>query len=243
MPDAVPATAPLPPAVPARIWFTLGAVPVTTGRLILGVVGTVVLVGMSVGWSRIDLPALHARAEQLPGPGVIGIIATIPLLGVPVALLHVVAGVRFGIVNGLIVVGATTLFHHIVGYSLVKLEPRVFAEKLRAWRARFPRGAHRAMTVFSCLLPGMPYAVQLYLLPVLGVPLRILLTVSVPLHTGRAIISIVGGDLLDELTPGKVAWFGVYYLVLTAVCALAFRRIRRELRTPRSVLPPSPPAG
>ena len=219
--------------MPPRVWFSLGTVDFTTTRLLIIAVLGGILLGMTIGWHRIDVAALHARAETLPGWAVIGTMGTVPLLGVPVAILHVIAGVRFGIGPGLAIVGVTTLFHHVMGYSLVRLAPRFAAQRLQGWRARFPRGAHRAMTIFSCLMPGMPYAVQLYLLPVLGVPLKILLTVSVPLHTMRAIISIVGGDLSDDLTAGKIAFFALYYVVLTALCALAFRRIRKELRAPR----------
>ena len=230
MPDAMLAPSRVTPAEPPRVWFTLGQLEITTSRLIWILVVAGTLIALALGWHQIDVEAAHTYAEQLPWWAVVGTMTAVPLLGVPVAILHVVAGMRFGIPMGLLVVAVTTLIHHLVGYSLVRLSPKAFARRLQGWRARFPRGAHRAMTVFSCLVPGMPYAVQLYLLPVLGVPLRILLTVSVPLHTLRAVISIVGGDLSDQLTPGRIALFILYYAVLTVLCMLALRRIRSALR-------------
>ncbi|HEX2101715.1 MAG TPA: hypothetical protein VHF69_13665 [Candidatus Synoicihabitans sp.] len=231
MPEAVSATSPGPAPTPARVWARVGPLELTTGRLIGALVVLVALVALALFWQRIDVDALHARAQALPAWGVIAVICGAPLVGVPVAMLHVVAGVRFGPWVGLLVVLGATVLQHVMGYALVKLAPSVFARRLASWRQRFPRGAHRPMTVFSCLLPGMPYAVQLYLLPVLGVPLSVLLTVSVPLHVLRSIISILGGDWSKDLTPAKVMILVAYYLVLTGICALLFRRIRRELRS------------
>jgi hypothetical protein len=79
----------------------------------------------------------------------------------------------------------------------------------------------------SC--PGMPYTVQLYLLPVMGAPLRVLCLVSVPLHTMRATVTILLGHLSDDLTAGRIVAIGAYYLVIVAACTLALRRLRRSL--------------
>lgn len=237
MPEAVPASPPVPPST-RRVWFALGPVMVTTGRLVGAAVVLAVIAALAIGWRRIDLEAVHIRAQELPGWAVFAVICLLPLAGVPAAILHVVSGVRFGMPAGFAVVVLATVFHHIMGYSLVRLAPRVFARRLAAWREHFPRGAHRPMTVFSCLLPGMPYSVQLYLLPLLGVPLQVLLTVSVPLHALRALVSILGGAWSAELTPPKLAALAIYYLVLTAVCTLMIRRIRAELRRKRGTQRP-----
>jgi hypothetical protein len=75
----------------------------------------------------------------------------------------------------------------------------------------------------------MPYTVQLYLLPIMGAPLRVLCLVSVPLHTTRASVTILLGTLSDELTPGRVAALVAYYLVVFAICGIILSRLRRAL--------------
>jgi uncharacterized membrane protein YdjX (TVP38/TMEM64 family) len=233
MPDAASASAPVTAPPPPRTWFTVGPFAITTGRLLLLVLGPALLIGLALGWNQMDTDRIHARAQDLPGWGVFGAIVAAPLLGIPVAMLHVIAGVRFGMSLGLLIVAATTLLHHLIGFGLVKIAPKVFAHHLAGWRARFPRGAHTPLTIFSCLMPGLPYFVQLYLLPVLGVRLSILIKFSVPLHIMRAVISIMIGDMSEDFTWQRITGVVVYYAALTLACTLAFRRIRRELRMPR----------
>ena len=232
MPDAVPAPSPLSNVPAQRVWFTVGPVAVTTGRLVIGVIILLAIATLAITWHRIDIERVHALANELPGWGAFALICVVPLAGVPAAMLHIVSGLRFGTLAGLAVVALATVVHHVIGYSLVRLAPRVFARRLAGWRQRFPRGAHRPMTVFSCLLPGMPYAVQLYLLPVLGVPLRVLLTVSAPLHVLRATVTIAAAAWSNEFTPAKIAALSAYYILLTFICTIMLRRIRVELKRP-----------
>lgn len=230
MPDAMPADPPLSDAgAGARVWFHLGRWRVTTPRLVGGTVAVLVLAGLVAFWNQIDVDAVHATMNRLPGWAVISAITLAPLAGIPVAMLHVVAGVRFGIGGGLVVVAATTLLQHLAGWALVRIAPHVFAERLAKWRQRFPRGAHTPITVFCCVLPGMPYSIQLYLLPVLGVPLSVLVWISVPLHVLRAVISVLMGDYSDDLTPARITTLVVYYCALTLVSTLTFRRIKAVL--------------
>ena len=49
------------------------------------------------------------------------------------------------------------------------------------------------------------------------------------LHTARAIVTILLGDMSDELTPTKIAVLAVYYVALFAASALALRGLRRSM--------------
>jgi uncharacterized membrane protein YdjX (TVP38/TMEM64 family) len=233
MPDAVPTAPRLPRALPPRVWFTLGSVDITTTRLVIAGIVLFLAIGLAISWRRIDLAEVHARAQELPGWTVAAAVTLLPLAGVPVAMLHIAAGVRFGFTQGLIVVTVATVIQHAVGYGLVKLAPKVFAKRFAHWRQRFPRGAHGPMTIFAATMPGLPYLVPIYLLPMIGVPLRTLLLIGAPLHIVRAIVSIVGGDLSDEVTPARIAGLIAYYISLTVVCAVTFRRMRTLLKPPK----------
>lgn len=231
MPDIVSAPSPSPEPSPGpRVWFVVGPVAVTTGRLFALMLFLGAVIALAVGWRQIDVEMIHARARELPGWAVFAVICAAPMVGVPAALLHVAAGVRFGTWAGFTLIAVATAIHHVLGYSLVKLAPRVFSQRLALWRQRFPRGAHRPITIFACLLPGMPYSIQIYLLPLIGVPLRVLLTVSAPIHTIRALVSILGGAWSAEVTPAKLMALLGYYLLLSGICAWMIRRIRAELK-------------
>lgn len=223
MPDAVIAS-PHP-----RVLFRIGPLGVTS-RLLLRAILVIAIVGtLSFFWSRLDLADLHARAKALSGVGVIAAITLLPLVGFPVSWLHLIAGVRFDFMGGMLVVAVTSVLHHVLGWALVRLLPARFFSRLDPWREKLRGAGHRDATLLCCLLPGMPYTVQLYLMPVIGVPFPLMFGLSAVLHTARAVVTILFGDLSDDLTPARIAGLVAYYIVLFAVSALALRGLRRSL--------------
>lgn len=229
MPDARPARDSAPNA-PARVLWRIGSFAITPRLLrwiLLGVLGLGVLAWLG---RSIEIETIHEQAERLPGWAGFLLLVSLPLVGFPVTILHVAAGVRFGLWEGIALVAAAKLIQQTLAWGLVKLTPSTFEPRLRKWRTRFPEDSHRSVTVLCCLLPGMPYTVQLYLLPLIGVPLRVIIGIGVTLHTLRAIISIAGGDLSDNITPGKIAGLAVYYVVIALLCWQALYRVRHLLR-------------
>lgn len=221
--------APAPLSSPYPVLFRIGPMNVTRRLLIraLFVLGGVM--ALSALWGRIDVADLHERARQLPGIVVIAAITLLPLVGFPVSWLHLVAGVRFGFEGGMLVVAITSVLHHLLGWALTRLLPAHFFRRLEPWRLRLRGAGHRDATLLCCLMPGMPYTVQLYLMPVIGVPFSLMFGLSAALHTGRAIVTILLGDMSDNLTPAKLAALAAYYCALFAATVLAFRGLRRSM--------------
>ncbi len=214
---------------PARVFFRVGPIDVTARLLVRAVLLVIAIGALSFFWGRLDLADLHARAKALPGVGVIAAITLLPLAGFPVSWLHLIAGVRFDFLGGMLVVAVTSVLHHVLGWALVRLLPARFFARLEPWRAKLRGAGHRDATLLCCLLPGMPYTVQLYLMPVMGVPFHLMFGLSAALHTARAVVTILFGDISDDLTPPRVAALVAYYVVLFGVSALALRGLRRAL--------------
>ncbi len=143
-------------------------------RLLL-VAGLVAMIAITLAWGRIDLPALHDWAARLNGVAVFVAITILPLVGFPVSVLHVVAGVRFGTGLGLVVTTTSILLQLLASYALVKVAPEFFSRLVEPLRKRLPEAAHTPLTQFTLLLPGAPYFAQNYVLPLVGVPLGIYL--------------------------------------------------------------------
>jgi hypothetical protein len=61
------------------------------------------------------------------------------------------------------------------------------------------------------------------------VPFSLMFGLSAALHTARAIVTILLGDMSDNLTPAKLAALAAYYCVLFAATVLAFRGLRRSM--------------
>ncbi len=223
----MPPSAPLDPPYP--VLFRVGPVSVTRSLLLRALLAAAGILALSLLWGGIDIADLHARAQRLPGVAVIAAITLLPLVGFPVSVLHLVAGVRFGFAAGMLVVAVTSVLHHVLGWALTRLLPARLFKGLEPWRARLRGAGHRDATLLCCLLPGMPYTVQLYLMPIIGVPFSLMFGLSAALHTARAIVTILLGDMSDELTPTKIAVLAVYYVALFAASALALRGLRRSM--------------
>ena len=252
MPDAALTSEDTPPPAavetetkPSRVWFRLGPVAVTSRLLGRAAALIAVLIVLSLVWGRLDLEELHARAKALPAAAVIAAISVLPLVGFPVSWLHLIAGVRFDFWGGIAVVAVTSVLHHVLGWALVHVLPKSLLRRLDPWREKLRGAGHRDATLLCCLLPGMPYTVQLYLLPLIGTPAHLLFGLSSALHTARAVVTILLGDMSDRLTAGRVAALAGYYALLFTVSGFSLRHLRRALRSARGENPatvPAPPA-
>jgi uncharacterized membrane protein YdjX (TVP38/TMEM64 family) len=157
------------------------------------------------------------------------VMVILPLVGFPVSWLHVVAGMRFGFLGGGVVVAVTGVLHHVLGWMLVRALPERFFRRLAPWRRRFASTSCRDVTLLCGLLPGMPYVVQLYLLPAIGTPFPLMFGLSAALHTARALVTIYVGDASEDLTWTRMGMIVFYYVVLFTVSLLALRRLRGSM--------------
>lgn len=177
----------------------------------------------------IDVDAVRDYAESMNGWLVFVLISTLPLVGFPVTVLHVAAGVRWGAGLGLALVAASILLQLLASHALVKLFHPLFEKRLAKLRKKVPKGAHRPVTLFTILVPGVPYFAKNYLIPLVGVPLPTFLLIAFPIHAVRAVIAVVFGEQSDQLTAGRIACFAVYWIIVTLGCAWAFRRLRKQI--------------
>lgn len=227
-------------SAPSRVLFRIGPLDVTSRLLVRAVLVLVAIGALSFLWSRLDIDDLHSRAKALPGIGVIVAITFLPLAGFPVSWLHLIAGVRFDFIGGMLVVAVTSVLHHVLGWALFRILPNRFFARLEPWREKLRGAGHRDATLLCCLLPGMPYTVQLYLMPVIGVPFHLMFGLSAALHTARAVVTILFGDISADLTPPRIAALVGYYIVLFTLSALALRSLRRSLAMKKNNPPNQP---
>jgi uncharacterized membrane protein YdjX (TVP38/TMEM64 family) len=196
-------------------------------RLIAGAVVALVLINVLYG--QIDLREMRAVAERLNGGLMFLALVILPLLGFPVSVLHVLAGIRWGAPLGVSLVIASILLQLLASYGLVQVFRSRFARRLEPLRQRIPEGAHGPVTLFTMLLPGVPYFAKNYVLPLIGVPLRTYLLWCFPVHSLRAAVAVIFGDQTDQLTPTRIVIFCAYGAVIGLTCAWAFRRLRAQL--------------
>lgn len=199
-------------------------------RTIVGAV--VVIVALNLVYSRVDLNALRVATLELNGGLVFLALVVLPLLGFPVSVLHVLAGVRWGGAVGTSLVTASILLQLLASYGLVHVFRPLFAARLEPLRRRIPEGAHGPVSLFTMLVPGVPYFAKNYVLPLVGVPLPTYLLWCFPLHALRATVPVVFGDQSDHLTPVRIVLFCLYGTVIMLSCGWAYRRLRSQLAGP-----------
>jgi uncharacterized membrane protein YdjX (TVP38/TMEM64 family) len=210
--------------------FHLAGFAITKRHLVKFAIALVMIAALAVVYQRIDPAEFQARAREWPAPVIIATIVLLPMVGFPVSWLHLVAGLCFGFVWGLVVVLVTTVIHHFAGWALVRVLPRHTFKRFEPWEEKLAGAGHRDATLLGGLIPGMPYVVHLYVLPIIGTPLFMLCTLGVGVHTARAFVTILLGDQSGDLTPGRIAALAVYYAVIVGLCAWALRSLRRRLK-------------
>ena len=181
-----------------------------------------------------DLKTVHSMAARMNGALAFFLLTVLPMVGFPASVLHVVAGMRFGIPLGLALVNLSILLQMLASFALVHWQRKFFAARFKSVRKKIPPGSHVAVTVFTMLIPGAPYFAQNYVVPLLGVPLRIYLGIGLPMHAARTIIAVVFGDQSDQLTLGR----GLLMLAYTALVLLASWWALRRLQTKLGDQPP-----
>jgi uncharacterized membrane protein YdjX (TVP38/TMEM64 family) len=202
-----------------------------------------VIAGIAALYSRIDVHRVHDYFQSWPGWALFLAIVILPLLGFPVTVLHVIAGMRWGPRWGIAIVAIAILLQLFASYALVSLFRRPFERQFAKLRARLPQTAHGPMTLFTLLLPGVPFFAKNYVLPIAGVPLGTYLMWAFPIHTLRSSIAVIFGHESDQLTPWRIAGFAAYAVAITLSFAWAFRRLRAAVGDrPPAANGPMPPA-
>lgn len=192
----------------------------------------VILLGIGLLSRQIDVDEVHAYTKRFDSWIVFVAITLLPLVGFPVTVLHVLAGMRWGPKLGYTLVVLSIVLQLFASYALVHLFRPVFERRLAKFRERIPKGAHGPVTLFTALLPGVPFFAKNYLIPVMGVPLWTFIMWCFPLHALRASLAVLFGHQSNELTPTRIAWFCAYFVLITLSCAWVFRRLRAEVGDP-----------
>lgn len=127
----------------------------------------------------------------------------LPLLGFPISILLVLAGVKFGLWGGMALATVGVFFHNFAAYHLVK---RWFRERFKSW---MDRGGHKIpdmrgqnqiwFTVLFATVHGPPYFLKLYLLALTDISFRIYLWVGVPVYLLFCLVPVGAGSAVMEV--------------------------------------------
>ncbi len=199
---------------------------------IVSIAGVVAFIAL---FSFVDHKALHQWAEKLPGTLVFLFMALLPVFGVPISILFVIGGARFGIVGGLIAAAFAIAINLVLTFLMTKfvLHKRIasFFKNRNYKLPQIPEGEYASVTLLTALVPGIPYSAKNYLLVLAGVPFRVYFFVCLPAHIFTASIGIIFGDMTKKFTPGRIAFLSVYALLILFLARRVVNRLKARRKS------------
>ncbi|MDX1696210.1 MAG: VTT domain-containing protein [Ketobacteraceae bacterium] len=162
-----------------------------------------------------------------------GLLATLPMLGFPISVFCLLAGMKFGVLGGTVAIGLAMAIHLIIAYWLGQ---SFLKEPLHRWLAR--RGYHISdvpehhqlkFAISFVVIPVIPYAVKNYLLALSHLRLRYYLGVAwiIQMLYSIPLIAITGA--VQENNP---LVFAIALAGLAAVFWISRKARQRAMDTP-----------
>ncbi|MEO6003811.1 MAG: hypothetical protein ABIZ04_04660 [Opitutus sp.] len=188
--------------------------------------------------SDFDLGRLTSRIAEFNPLVVLLLMAVLPVGGFSVAVIYLVAGIKFGPVFGGLAVAAATAVHLLATHWICQTWLRGPLQRLLARRKHslphVPEGENASVAAMAALVPGLPYFARNYLLALTDVPLRIYFWVCLPIYVIRSYLVILLGDLGTDLNRKTLTILVAVYVIKLSICAYLLWRIRRRFKLKRA---------
>ncbi|HEY1663152.1 MAG TPA: VTT domain-containing protein [Verrucomicrobiae bacterium] len=211
----------------------------TRNRIIFwgSILACVVLLGVLS--HAIGLKTAHEWATKINGWVLFLVMALLPLVGLPMSLLGIMAGAKFGPLYGFIVSGAAVAVNLILSWWIARKWLRKPVEKLlRKVDYKMPElesNEYAGVCILTALIPGPSYTLKNYFLALSNLPFRTIFWIGLPAHLFAMSPGILFGDFSGAMTWKKGIFLGIYTLLLVGVSQYLVRRIRsrQKSRSPK----------
>ena len=152
--------------------------------------------------------------ENTPAELFIPLMIVLPLVGVPISFFLLLLGIKFGLLNGLLLLEASLPLHMLIAYFLA-IAVRKPIENYLVHRKNYqiPEVPEHRAFIFSFLFltfPVFPYAVKIYMLPLTGVKFRYCFWLNWAIQGILCIPFVLLGRSAADM---NIAMFGVTILV------------------------------
>ena len=174
-------------------------------RLLIAVAWAAALAGLLVMFWWLWGQEARAFFELILGEGssaalFLLLFAALPLLGFPFSVFLVLLGVRFGTAAGLLIMAAGMGIHLLAAFWVAHSFLRAPILRLLRWlNYRLPQVPKERVVWFSLIfmaIPGPPYCLKNYILPLAGVPLRWFFLSGFFIQGAMGIPFVVAGDAM-----------------------------------------------
>jgi len=158
-----------------------------------------------------------ARSENTSPVAFVVLMAVLPILGFPISLFLVAAGLKFGLLGGLVVSAATMPIHLVAAYllagRLLRDPIRRLARKVGYDPPRIPASSAGTFTFVFFAIPGIPYTLKNLLLPLGGVSFRLYFITGWIVQWVMGIPFMGVGDSVARMNPYVLGGFAALLLI------------------------------
>jgi uncharacterized membrane protein YdjX (TVP38/TMEM64 family) len=162
------------------------------------------------------------------------VMALLPVVGFPIAVVYLFAGARFGPIGGGLVVTFVTAVHLIATYAIARSFLRAplqrFIERKHLPLPHIPEDEQAAICLIAALVPGLPYVLRNYLLALAGVRFRYYFWVCLPIYVARSYVTILLGDMSSNFNLHRVMILVGVDVLKVGICAFVIWRLREHHR-------------
>ena len=190
----------------------------TKNRIIFwaGIAACIILLGIlshSVG-----LKTAHAWATKINGWVLFLILALLPLVGAPMSILGIMAGAKFGPLNGLAVSAAAISSNLILSWWIARKWLHGPVQKiLRKVEYKMPKletTEYAGVCIITALIPGPSYTLKNYFLALSNLPFRVIFWIGLPAHLFAVSPGVLFGGFTGAMTWQKALFLALYTLLL-----------------------------
>lgn len=161
----------------------------------------------------------------------------LPMIGFPLSVLLVPAGIIFGVITATLIVTIAIMFHLASSAWLTRtlLRPRIeLILRNRGYRVpHIPREHRTLITFLFFLFPAVPYSVKNYVFAFTDVRFGFYVLIAAPINVFYAVLWIAFGDTLTTADWRSIT-AAITLLILVFSALALFKRFLRN----RNVIPP-----
>ncbi|MCF8068405.1 MAG: VTT domain-containing protein [Desulfobacterales bacterium] len=197
-------------------------------RTLLLPVTLIIALGAAIIFFHEDIQSglLLLKSDRTHPAVIIFSFLVLPAIFFPVSVLLVLIGLRFGVIWGIVIMFLLIPAHLFFSYFLIR---RVFHDRLE-WLARkknfgilnIPKGRHIKFGILFMVVPGLPYTIKNYLLPLSGISFRHYFWISWLTQGVMGIPFIVLGE--------AASIWNIYFVFIAILLFFAGYLINRQIR-------------
>ncbi len=196
------------------------------------IIGSAVVIGFLT--HTVSFHTIHDWGKHMNGWLLFALMAFLPLAGVPISVLCVMAGAKWGPWNGLAATAAAVSINLILSWLMMRSWLRAPVEKIlqktHYKKPELEKGEYAGVCILTALIPGPSYTVKNYFLSLSNLPFRIIFGIGLPAHLFAMTPGIFFGNFTGAMDWTKGTFLIVYTVLLIGASHFLVRRIRARKR-------------